>query len=383
MRKLLFLSLLFSLTVAAQNPYRERISLNGKWQLLLDSARAVGDLDKEYIGTEKPFPDSIELPGTVFLQDKETFYTGRAWYKREVNIPQSWEDKDVILHLGHTRLSTVFIDGDLRSGDETLMLPQELNLQKVLKPGKHWLTVRIDNSNIGDFNGFIGDIYLEAADPVRFSEVQILPISSEKRLDFRIFVQGKITEKQHLIATVKKNFVPTPIVKDLWIEPDKWDWYDSNAIAFSIDLDEAPLWEPNGQLATLDVSVEIVGHDLFTTTSGFRNENLPSFAPKDIDDLESPFLAYTNDYDWNGFFIQRQIQGTKVVIFRGECPSEEVFRLADTNNIMFCPTLPDLNDVNNPEWDVKRFLDDERHALITRYGHHPSFDSSRLFPSGQ
>lgn len=377
MRKLLFLSLLFSLTVTAQNPYRERISLNGKWQLLLDSARAVSDLDKEYIGTEKPFPDSIELPGTVFMQNEESFYTGRAWYKREVIIPQSWEDKDVILHLGHTRLSTVFIDGDLRSGDETLMLPQELNLQKQLKPGKHWLTVRIDNTDAGDFNGFPEDMYLETADPVRFSEVQILPISSEKRLDFRIFVQGKISEKQHIVTTVKP-FFKKEIVKDLWIEPSKWDWYDSNAIEFSINLENNDLWEPGEQTAHIDISVEIVGHDLFQTTSGFRKENLPPFAPQEIDDLETPFLGYSYYSDWEAFFVARHIQGTKVIIFRGECPSEEVFRLADKGNIMICPTLPDLNDVNNPEWDVKRFLDDERHALITRYGHHPSFDASRL-----
>lgn len=352
--------------------------LKGTWQLLLDKKREVSDLDKQYISNQQPFPDSIELPGMAVLHNGNTPYTGRAWYKREVEIPLSWADSDIILHLGHTGISTVFIDGDLRGGDETLMLPQEINLQKNLKPGKHTITVRIDNDNTGGINGLTEDIYLELADDIRFTNVQIIPLAAERKVLCRLFVNGKISERQHIVATASSLWLKQPASKDLWIEPEKWDWYDANVIEMTLDLPDMPFWEPGGQEATINVAVEIVGHDKYETTTGLRKETDYSFTDNETNVIEKPFLYNTNEDNIEIFFASMQTQHIKVVVFSGECPSEEFFTEADKANILLRPTLPKLNVTDNAEWDINRFLDDERHLIITSYGHHPSLDTSGL-----
>lgn len=358
--------------VLAQNAYSERISLNGEWQLLLDSARNVGDLNTEIIGTDKPFPDSIVLPGTAFSCDSVP-YCGRAWYKRKVTIPEAWADKDVIMHLGHTALSTLYIDGNLRAGDETLSLPQEYNLQKLLKPGTHWLTLRVDNDGLVKHNGFTEDLWLEAVSPVRFTDVQFLPVSSTKEFKVKLWIQGKIMERKRLLVTISSADDGKTVAKEMFIEPSEWDWYDANAVEVSLDVKEFGLWTPE-RPNVFNVEVELEGHDRRTTTSALVDEKADFMSGEETVILdETDVFGEKGTADWHSLLSSFRYRGKKVVECRHWCPGEEAFAVADEMGLFLCPMLPEVSKVSNPEWDLTRFLADERHLIVTRYAHHPSF----------
>ena len=80
------------------------ISLSGQWHFALDPDSALTALS--------PLDDMVTLPGTTDTNEKGTSlscfdetthlsrrhsYKGRAWYSREVVIPQEWEGKTVTL----------------------------------------------------------------------------------------------------------------------------------------------------------------------------------------------------------------------------------------------------------------------------------------------
>src|ERR1035437_10262890 len=73
-------------------------------------------------------------------------YTGPAWYQREVKIPAQWENKRVVLFLERCHWTTqVWVDNRLVGTLDSLCVPHEYDLG-VLAPGKHCLTVSVDNT---------------------------------------------------------------------------------------------------------------------------------------------------------------------------------------------------------------------------------------------
>ncbi|MCX7010443.1 MAG: glycoside hydrolase family 2, partial [Kiritimatiellaeota bacterium] len=115
-------------------------------------------------------------------------YEGPAWYQREVTISAEWAGKRVALLLERTKCAQVWLDGKPRGESPILCTPQEYELG-VLPPGKHRLTVCVDNSRRpvqcemhqmsdntqGNWNGIIGRIELRATDAVWIEDLQIFP----------------------------------------------------------------------------------------------------------------------------------------------------------------------------------------------------------------
>ena len=131
-----------------------QIDLSGTWQFALDRQ---GNIKPDVILTE-----TIQLPGTTDTNKKGDFtakseetthltrpwsYKGRAWYQREVEIPTNWKGKSVYLFLERTKPSEVYIDGKLVGTSNDISTPQVFNLTKVLKPGKHQLSIMVDNGS--------------------------------------------------------------------------------------------------------------------------------------------------------------------------------------------------------------------------------------------
>ena len=132
----------------------KHINLSGTWQFALDRE---GDIKPDAILTE-----TIQLPGTTDTNKKGDFtakseetthltrpwsYKGKAWYQREIEIPASWKGKTVYLFLERTKPSEVYIDGKLVGSSNDISTPQVFNLTKAIKPGKHQLTIMVDNGS--------------------------------------------------------------------------------------------------------------------------------------------------------------------------------------------------------------------------------------------
>ncbi len=123
-------------------------------------------------------PGHIKLP---FWLQPDKYYAGVAWYQRDFTVPAAWQGKRVVLFLERAHWETrVWVDGKLMGSDNSLSTPHEYDLGQ-LAPGKHTLSIRVDNRRIvdvgenshcisdhtqGNWNGIVGDLSLRATGPL-------------------------------------------------------------------------------------------------------------------------------------------------------------------------------------------------------------------------
>ena len=214
-----------SMLLACQGTYHPTLSLSGKWKFSTDSAdvgvaeswyaRSLpnciclpGTTDDAGYGTPNVLPPSIQKPQILHLTRKNS-YIGPAWYSKEINIPSNWKNKSIELKLERVIWHTsLWVDGkSVCQTQESLVSPHKYDLTSYLTPGKHILTLRIDNRKQYDitsgdmahaytnetqimWNGVIGELSLTAKDAVSFKDIHIvnsikLPsASSETAADF-------------------------------------------------------------------------------------------------------------------------------------------------------------------------------------------------------
>src|ERR1700730_15704549 len=80
------------------------------------------------------------------------YYVGAAWYQKKVNIPAGWKEKHIELFLERCHWeTTLWIDGHKVGMQNSLGAPHIYQLDNLLAPGKHTITLRIDN-RVKDIN---------------------------------------------------------------------------------------------------------------------------------------------------------------------------------------------------------------------------------------
>ena len=130
------------------------MSLAGQWHFALDPDST--------LTASSLLDDVVTLPGTTDTNQKgrplnrfdETthlsrryYYKGRAWYSREINIPEEWACKPVTLLLERTKYTEVYIDGQLIGSSNDLSTPQRYALPHPIASGHHVLTIMVDNGS--------------------------------------------------------------------------------------------------------------------------------------------------------------------------------------------------------------------------------------------
>ena len=234
-----FIGSFCSRAAAAQS---DHISLAGQWRFQLDRENA--GIREQWF--ERSLPDKIRLPGSLpaqgigddvsvetkwtgdivdkswftapeyaeyrkpgnikvpFWLQPEKYYVGAAWYQRDIEIPPDWQGKRVVLTLERPHWETrVWVDGRQLGSNNSLSTPHEYDLGTALAPGKHRLTIRVDNGLVvdvgvnshcvtdhtqGNWNGIVGDISLRATPAVWIEDVQVYPQVATKS----VVVRGKI-----------------------------------------------------------------------------------------------------------------------------------------------------------------------------------------------
>jgi beta-galactosidase/beta-glucuronidase len=160
----------------------------------------------------------------VFWLQPDKYYAGVAWYQKEITIPQGWENKQIILTLERCHWTTsLWLDGDSLGSENSLATPHRYLLSN-LKPGKHTLSIRIDNKvrdinpgldahSISDntqsnWNGIVGAITLEEHPLAFISSVKITPNIANKQITAEIQIQSSAEQGQaslYLQATNKTS----------------------------------------------------------------------------------------------------------------------------------------------------------------------------------
>jgi beta-galactosidase/beta-glucuronidase len=133
-------------------------------------------------------PGNIKIP---FWLKPVKYYKGPAWYQKDVEIPESWSGKRIILSLERCHWeSTVYINDSKAGTQNSLSTPHEYDLTGMLVPGKNRISIRIDNRVIipigvnshsitdhtqTNWNGITGEINLTANEKVFIDEIKVFP----------------------------------------------------------------------------------------------------------------------------------------------------------------------------------------------------------------
>jgi hypothetical protein len=424
-------------------PAAKNISLAGQWRFKLDPANT-GEKEKWF---QSNLPDRINLPGsttengfgddisletkwTGSIIDKSFFtdakyepyrqpgsikipfwltpvkhYKGPAWYQKQVDIPADWASKRITLFLERCHWETkVWIDDTAVGTQDSLCTPQLHDLSRLIKPGRHTITIRVDNSikyqvgnnahSVSDhtqsnWNGIVGKIELQATDRVWIDNVQIYPNISNKSA--KVVVTVNSTANQNIKGTLNINAKSFNCPKSHTVPQKSIDFTASDTeTAVELDYpmgDEVQLWDefsPALYKLTVSLTANDASRDEKTVTFGMRQfaakgtqftiNNRPTFLRGTLECCIFPLTGYPHmDIDgWLRILQAAKAHGLNHLRFHSWCPPEAAFEAADRMGFIFhveCPAWATIGD-GKP---IDKFIYSEGDRILKAYGNHPSF----------
>ena len=388
--------------------FHDQINLQGQWQFALDP--------DSKITVSSAFSDVVTLPGTTDTNKKgipcakkdETThltrlfsYVGKAWYRRSVEIPMDWKKKTVRLCLERTKPTTVFVDGKLVGTNNDISTEQIYDMSSYLVPGKHEITIMVDNGagvpkqlyanshaytedTQTNWNGIIGQMYLDAKDPVHISDMQIIPDVDHSALRVKVSLSEKIKKDKRLTLYLINPTADTSnaIVCSQYLKYS----YDGTCYDVTIPVDTTwvkPWSEYHPYLYTIEAN--IAGVDHAEKTFGYRSftarghhfyiNNHETFLRGKHDACVFPFTAHVpmDVASWRRHFQVCKDYGINHIRFHSWCPPEAAFQAADEMGIYLQPELPFWGDFNKKDSCLMSFLKKEGQNIIHAYRNHPSF----------
>ena len=320
---------LMSLSMQAQS-----ISLAGEWQVELGESKSAFAKGKRVV------TDAAKraiLPGTIDTNHlgfapKDTMetthltrlyaYKGAARYSRTINIPKDWKKKPVELFLERTRVTWVYVDGELVDSCNFISTPQRYLLPKKVKPGKHLLEIVVDNGK-----GVPDQVYGSSHAYTEDTQTNWNGIIGEIRLEVKS--EERRVKKQRSASEGKANSNVLPdFAKDFHIEGAHF--YANGHRIFLCGKHDAAVWPLTGHV---EMSVE-----------GWMK-----------------YLGTCKEY------------GINHVRFHSWCPPEAAFVAADSLGIYLQPELPFWGSFDKKDERLMAFLHQEGENILREYGHHPSF----------
>ena len=392
---------------AVQLGSREFIDLSGQWLFQLDP-------DSTLKATSN-FNDKVFLPGTtdtnrkgnVATKKDETThltrkysYVGRAWYQVPVQIPDTWANKQIVLFLERTKPTTVYVDGKQVGSNDDISTPQEYDLSKMLKPGLHSITIMVDNSEKTvppqiisnshaytedtqtNWNGIIGQIYLERREKTHIDDLVVSTNSEEKEVQVTVNITGSLKED------TKMSVVLIPwasrygyVIAEKYIPKTKNPYTHVKVIYRD---DSLKLWSENHpELYRIQVFLEGYDgmeksfgiRDFTTKGSQFQINGHTTFLRGKHDACVFPLTGHVpmDMQEWRRYFQICKGYGINHVRFHSWCPPEACFMAADIEGVYLQPELPFWGDFNKDDRRLMDFLMKEGAHIIATYGHHPSF----------
>lgn len=388
-----------------------RIDLRGTWQFRL----APGETEDRCVPDS--FPETVLLPGTTDTnrkgyaqQNKEEttnlsrlyYYFGKAWYKRTVVIPDSWAGKSIRFVMERTKLTHVYVDGKWVGQSNDILTAQVYDLSEQLTPGTHDIAVMVDNihgvpwllfacshafseSTQTNWNGIIGQIYLEAREPLHVSDVQVYPDASSRSAWVRVKLaspqllkEGMTVELQAEAWNTSVSHRVEPLVLPLSPSQGEYFWkYDLG--------DEAQLWS-EFHPALYRLTVKLNGRDEQTVSFGLRDFSTSgthfsinghkTFLRGKHDACVFPLTGHTPmDVDtWRRYFRIAKSYGINHVRFHSWCPPEACFEAADIEGVYLQPELPYWGGkVDGSDEALFSFLHKEGEHILRAYANHASF----------
>ena len=393
---------------------RSRIPLVGNWGLQLDTAGT--GIAPDWL--TKSCTDSLFLPGTTDMGKKGTYNTdmtlttslsreyvfeGKALYTKQVDIPEEWDGTSVRLVMERTKPTTIWIDGKEVGANNDISTAQQYDLSSYLFPGTHTVAILVDNgkqavpekvygsshaysaSTQTNWNGIIGDFYLESVPLCGIDDIQLYPDVAKKVVTARVTLRnpdkgvgkGILSFYAEAWNTDKQHKTPVQTIEVDWTKPEQ---------EFELALgDKALLWsEFTPALYRLSVSLKTdQSVDTEQATFGLRDfkakgrqftmNGKVTFLRGKHDACVFPLIAHTamDVETWRHYFQVAKQYGINHYRFHSWCPPEACFEAADIEGIYLQPELPVWGNIDDTE--LCDYLLKEGRNLHRAYSNHASF----------
>ncbi|MBR6337689.1 MAG: beta-glucuronidase [Ruminococcus sp.] len=375
------------------------IDISGEWQLFLDKS-AKAKIEKIR------FDDIITLPSTTsyakkgkpnparetgFLTDAYKF-EGSAWFKRALKFDKA-EGGRVFLTLERTRLTALYVDGELCGRQESLNTPHSYDVTRFADGNEHEVVICVINVGYPtggghltskdtqtNWNGITGKMALEYTGGVQITDLRLFPnINTGK-----VVIRGKVSEgctvdvsavsfngkRKH--APKKQSFAlkggSFSVKYDMGSDFLLWDEYEPNLYKMTIANENDKYELTFGMRKFSHNSGKFTINDRVTFLRG-KHDGLvfpkTGFAPTDVDEWVR-VLSIAKSYGINHYR------------FHTCCPPEACFEAADRLGVYLEPQLPFWGTIHEEgeEGYNKRELDyliSEGYRILDKFGSHPSF----------
>ncbi len=398
----------------------QQLSLNGKWQMSLQSEdskgyaiKLPGTLDDAGIGDKVEKGSGINFSTMAHLTRKVQ-YVGKAFYTRSFTVPANWKQKKIFLRLGRVLWkSTVQIDGQtVEENGESLTTSHEFDITNNITAGKkQTITICVDNSNIfpginvfatqypskesseishsytnhtqTKWNGILGEITLIAKLKIFTEQVNVISDLQNRSINVSYQInniEGKKVQLQSYVLDAQtgkswakafnQSSTEKIITATLPFEKNVMYWSEFNPKIY--------------QLVTIVNSD--AGVDTTITSFGIRefkvqNDNLylndnRIFVRGNLECIIFPLTGYPPMAvkEWETLYRTAKSYGLNTFRFHSWCPPEVAFAAADKVGFYLQVELPNWNlKVGVEELASFAFLTREADRILNEYGNHPSF----------
>jgi len=348
-------------------------------------------------------PGNVKVP---FWLQPARHYVGIAWYQRDVKIPQDWQGKRIQLFLErpHWR-TTVFVDGRRIGACNSLAVPHAYDVSADLPPGKHRLSVRVDNRYLievgmnahsvsdhtqGNWNGIVGALKLVATEPVWFEDVQAFPNAAARTVRVRVSLASRTGRAGTGRLVVAAETINSPVPHHVAPREFPVTWKEKHAAA-EVELPLGPgaqTWDEfHPALYRLQVGFK-EGWASATCTFGLRDVKVagtqitlngrPLFLRGTLECCIFPLTGYppTDVAAWKRLLGVARAHGLNHLRFHSWCPPEAAFRAADEMGFYYyveCPVWANGDSSVGDGRAVDQWVQDEGDRILRAYGNHPSF----------
>lgn len=444
---LFILSYLSSDRAHAQNgPGSRIIDLSGQWQFKIDSTDVgvpqawfshelggnivlPGSMTTNHLGNEitthtpwtgdivdsswffEPQYAQYRREGNIkvpFWLQPEKYYKGAAWYQKTVTIPASWSKNHISLFLERCHWkTTVWVDDYLAGSENALGTPHVYDLSALLTPGRHRLTICVDNRildvNVGvnshsisdhtqtNWNGIVGNICLREQPALYIDDVQLFPDIRKKQVEAVITYRNlagtpgkarlrllattgnargeklKSLSQEHSLASDSGTIA---VIYPMGNHPLLWDEFHPDLYRLQIVL--------TGNGTTDEKSVAFGMRDFTSTDKQLLINGRPVFLRGTLECAVFPLTGYpsTDPAYWKHTFSVCKSYGLNHIRFHSWCPPEVAFAEADSAGFYLqveCSSWANQGATIGDGKPLDKFIYDESERIVKTYGNHPSF----------
>ncbi|MCU4157763.1 beta-glucuronidase [Carboxylicivirga sp. A043] len=333
-------------------------------------------------------------------------YVGRAWYQKEVMVPEDWQGKSIELYLERPHWETsVWVNGQYVGLQNALGMAHRYVISKYIQPGVNQVTISVDNRvkdiNVGidahsisdntqsNWNGIVGDIKLVKRDEIFITNVQIYPNIKNRTARLEILVKnttgqlqsGQLrvgaetldTDSPHKVNSmttafnVEAEMDTLELIYEMGDDVLLWDEFNPNVYQLFVQLetDEASdKWEGNFGM-----------RDFKAEGKGFTVNGRPIYLRGTLDCAVFPKTGYppTTVEPWERIIKVCKAHGLNHIRFHSWCPPKAAFEAADKLGFYYQVEASAWATILGDSTALDHWIYDESERMIAEYGNHPSF----------